>query len=487
MDVNKVKSQIMSGAIWKFFERFSAQAVSFVISLILARLLEPDAYAVVAMVNVFLSLAEVFITSGLNTALIQNKEAGTNEFSTVFYCNCILSVVLYAVLFFTAPFLSNFYRMPQLTVVLRVVGLRLILSAVQAIQVAYVSKKMQFKKFFISTLSGTVVSGAVGIGMAVAGFGVWALVAQIMVSTVVNTLVLYITVEWRPTWYFNLKNAVSMLKFGVNVMCSNLIGTLFNQLHSLIIGRAYTANDLAYYDKGKNLPRLVNDNVASSLQTVLFPAMSNVGEPEAVKAIAKKSSRMMSFIMFPLMVGLIAVAEPMIYVLLTEKWVPAIPYIRIIALEGIIGVIDSANGLQVLRALGYSGKTLQLEFIKKPLALLIIFLAIPYGVTVLAWTVPLTALFAMIINTAAAGKVSGYRLWEQVKDCAPAFWMSGVMGICVYAVSLLGMSHFATLILQIVLGIMIYVGLSILTKNTEFGSLWAVVKNILKRGKKDGN
>ena len=177
----------------------------------------------------------------------------------------------------------------------------------------------------------------------------------------------------------------------------------------------------------------------------------------------------------------------MIHVLLTEKWLPAIPYIRIIALEGIIGVIDSANGLQVLRALGYSGKTLQLEFIKKPLAILIIFLAIPYGVTALAWTVPINSMLAMVINTAAAGKVSGYRLWEQVKDCAPAFWMSGVMGVCVYAVSLLGMGHFATLLVQVMLGVAIYVGLSVLTKNTEFASLWAVVKNILKRGKKDGN
>ena len=485
MNDNQLKRQITSGVIWKFGERFAAQGVSFIVSLVLARILMPDDYGVVAMVNVFISIADVLVSGGLNSALIQNNHAGQKEFSTIFYCNFIFSIFLYGILFVSAPYIARFYSMPSLTLVIRVFSLRLLPASYQAIQVAYVSKKMMFKKFFFSTLGGTIFSAVVGILMATKGFGVWSLVAQYMTYTVIDTLILFITVRWHPSLYFNVKEAFPMIKFGWNVMCANVIGVIFNQLNSFIIGKKYTTSDLAYYDRGKNLPRLVTDNISSSLQSVLFPAMANSGNVETIKKIARKSTRYMAYILFPLMIGMIVVAEPLVEVLLTKKWLGAVPFIRLICLEGMIGVMDSTNGLQVLKARGKSEKILKLEFVKKPIAIIVIIISMQFGVMGVAVSVPLTAFITMLINTGAATKVSGYTIVEQLKDIFPAFAMSTIMGIVVYIMNFFNWNIYVKLVMQILTGIVIYIILSVVTKNEEYKSILKLLRGITKRGETD--
>ena len=298
-------------------------------------------------------------------------------------------------------------------------------------------------------------------------------------------LILFITVRWHPSLYFNVKEAFPMIKFGWNVMCANVIGVIFNQLNSFIIGKKYTTSDLAYYDRGKNLPRLVTDNISSSLQSVLFPAMANSGNVETIKKIARKSTRYMAYILFPLMIGMIVVAEPLVEVLLTKKWLGAVPFIRLICLEGMIGVMDSTNGLQVLKARGKSEKILKLEFVKKPIAIIVIIISMQFGVMGVAVSVPLTAFITMLINTGAATKVSGYTIVEQLKDIFPAFAMSTIMGIVVYIMNFFNWNIYVKLVMQILTGIVIYIILSVVTKNEEYKSILKLLRGITKRGETD--
>lgn len=270
-----LKNKVFSGLIWKFAERILAQGVSFIVSVVLARILMPSDYGIVALILVFINIANVFVTSGFSTALVQNKDANSVDFSTNFYCSFALSILVYGILFAIAPFLSQFYEMPDLALILRVFALRIPLSAYSAIQHAYVERYMIFKRYFFSTLGGTLISGVVGIMMAYNGFGAWALIAQYFTNTIVDILVLSITVPWHPEFRFSWKSAKSMMNYGWKILVADLSGTFFDQLRSLIVGKAYTSADLAFYNKGNQLPSLITTNISSSIMTVLFPAIAN--------------------------------------------------------------------------------------------------------------------------------------------------------------------------------------------------------------------
>lgn len=251
MNTNNSGNKIVTGMIWRFGEKITAQAVSFIVSIILARLLMPEDYGVVAIVNVFIAIAEIFVTSGLGTSLIQKKDADDLDFSTVFWCNLVLSSFLYIIVFVLAPMIARFYSMPLLTPVLRIFSLRLPISAVNSIQNAYVSRKMDFRKFFFATLIGTVVSAIVGIVMAYNGFGVWALIAQYLTNSIIDTIVLFTIINWHPRFEFSSYRAKPLISYGWKILATDFIGTVFNQLNSFIIGKEYTSADLAYYTQGK--------------------------------------------------------------------------------------------------------------------------------------------------------------------------------------------------------------------------------------------
>lgn len=357
-------NKIVSGMMWSFSEKIAAQVVSVVVSIILARLLMPDDYGVVAIVYIFTVIAEIFVTSGLGTALIQKKDADDTDFSTLFWCNLILSLILYLVLFFLAPVIAYFYDNALLTSVIRVLGIKLPVSAVNSIQYAYVSRKMEFRKFFFATSIGTVVSAVVGISMAYSGFGVWSLVAQYLTNSVIDTSVLFLVNKWHPNFVFSIQRAKPLIKYGWKILATDFIGTVFNQLNALIIGKAYTPADLAYYTQGNKIPDLVNNNINSSLSAVLFPAFSLSNDIEEIKRIRRKCLMIMGYVVFPLMFGMIAVADKMIIVLMTEKWLLAVPFVRISCIAAVIGIFGTTL-IQEIKAIGRSDVTLKIELLKK--------------------------------------------------------------------------------------------------------------------------
>lgn len=478
---SSLKTKIVSGMIWKFGERIVAQGVSFIVSMVLARLLMPEDYGTVSVVLLVINVANVFINNGLSVALIQKKEVSQRAFSTVFYCNLLLGVFVYFILYAAAPLIANIYKTPELVSILRILALILPISSVQSVQNAYVSKNMLFQKFFFSTIGGTIFSGIIGIGMAMAGFGAWALVAQYMVNVIVNTLIMFIVIDWRPSAEFSFPDIVPLIKYGWNVLCTDLIGTFSNQFNDFLIGAKCSTVDLAFYSKGKQLPHMVSTNIYTTILSVLFPAMSIVNNnPEEVKKMSRKSIQLLSFVMFPVMVGLIVVAKSVIILLFTEKWLESVPFLRIICLEGMVSVIGTIS-LQSLKAMGRSDIMLKLEFIKKPIYFIGVLFLMRYGVFALALALPINALIELIINAFPTNKIIHYHLGEQLLDCFPSLLLSCTMGILVFCVSLFEWNLYITLGVQIIVGVVSYFLLGYITKNTSMMYLLDMVKAKLRR------
>lgn len=466
MEANRGK-QIVSGMMWRFAEKITAQSVSFIVSIVLARILMPDDYGVVAIVCVFTAIAEIFVTSGLGTALIQKKNATQVDFSTVFWCNLALSCIIYAVIFFAAPYIAAFYKFPLLTLVIRVLAIKIPINAFNSIQNAYVSRKMQFKKFFFATIIGTVVSAIVGIYMAYNGFGVWALVAQILTNNIIDTIVLFLLIEWKPKLEFSFQNAKPLFDYGWKILATDLVGTIFNNLNAFIIGKKYSSADLAYYERGKKFPDMINNNVGTTLSSVLFPAMSLSDGLDDIRRIRRKSLKMMEYVMFPLMLGMFVVADKMILVLLTEKWLFAVPFVRISCISAVVGILGTTL-IQEIKAIGRSDITLKLELIKKPIYLVVVLIAMQISVKAMAYSLIIIDLIAFGFNVYPVRKYIGFDFKLHLVDALSSLWMTGVMCIFMYGVDLVISNALFAFVAQIVVGIMIYFILSIVSRNDSF-------------------
>ena len=312
--------RVIINFLWRFAERCGAQLVTFLVSLILARLLEPEVYGTIALVTVLITILNVFIDSGMANALIQKKDADDLDFSSMFYFNIAVCCLLYLLMFLAAPLIAAFYEIPELTPVVRVLSLTLIISGLKNVQQAYVSRTMQFKRFFFATLGGTVGAAVVGILMAYRGLGIWALVAQQLFNTAVDTLVLWITVRWRPRRVFSFERLKGLLSYGWKLLVSALLDTVYNNIRQLIIGKLYTSADLAYFNRGKQFPNLFITNVNSSIDSILLPTMSREQDDKSrMKDLTRRAIKTSTYIMAPLMVGLACCAVPLIRFLLTDK------------------------------------------------------------------------------------------------------------------------------------------------------------------------
>lgn len=484
-----LKAKTISGVIWKFGERVSAQLVNFVVSIILARLLLPDDYGLIALVTVFITICNKIVISGFATSLIQKKDADNLDFSTVFYFSLAVAVVLYTVLFFTAPFIADFYSAesdPELFIqVIRVMGLNLFVIAVNSVQQAYVSRTMQFRKFFFSTIIGTVASAVAGIAMAYAGKGVWALVAQNMILAVVNGVVLWFMVKWRPQLKFSFKRLKALYSYGWKIFVASLIKILYTDLRSLVIGKVYTAADLAFYNKAQSFPQLIDTNVEGTIDSVLFPAISKKqSNVDDMRAMLRRAIKTTSFILMPLLAGLSAAAKPFIIILLTDKWAESIPLMQILAFSFVFAPVELEN-LQAIKAIGRSDIALKVEIIKKVVGVLILIASIPFGVTAIAVGMVISTTLSAIINAIPNKKLLGYTFKMQLSDIAPSLLLSLVMFAAVYPISLLNINIFAMLILQVAVGVVIYVGLSAVFKVESFKYILSMLKSFLKRGKKN--
>ena len=474
---------VISGFLWRFAERCGAQIVTFIVSIVLARILAPEDYGVISLITVFTTILQVFVDSGLGTALIQKYNADDLDFSSVFYFNFIVCIVLYAGMFVASPHIASFYNNPSLTPIIRVISLTIIISGVKGIQQAYVSRNMLFKRFFFATIGGTIFSAFLGIWMAYKGYGVWALVAQQLSNTTIDTIILWMTVKWRPKFMFSWNRLKGLLSYGWKLLVSALLDTCYNNLRNLIIGKMYSSSDLAFYNEGDKFPKTAATNINTSIDSVLLPTMANVqNDREQVKAMTRRAIKTSIYIMAPIMIGLAVCSESVVLLLLTEKWLPCVLYLRIFCITYMFWPVHTAN-LNAIKAMGRSDWFLRLEVIKKIMGMAILLSTMWFGVDVMAYSLLLSGFLSQLINSWPNKKLLGYSYWEQLKDFLPSLLISVLMGAIVYCVEFIDLPTIATLAIQVCTGVVVYTGLSALLKLEEFSYILEVVKSVL-RGRK---
>lgn len=472
---------VISNFIWRFAERCGAQLVTFIVSIVLARILAPEDYGTIALVTVFTTILQVFVDSGLGTALIQKKNADDLDFSSVFYFNFVVCLVLYAAMFVAAPVIAKFYGDVTLTPIIRVISLTIVISGVKGIQQAYVSKNMLFKRFFFSTIGGTIFSAFIGIGLAKAGYGVWALVAQQLSNATVDTVILWITVRWRPRKNFSWERLKGLLSFGWKLLVSSLLDTCYNNLRNLIIGKMYSPSDLAFYNQGDKFPKLIVTNINTSIDSVLLPTMSSAQDDrERVKNMTRRAIKTSTYVMAPLMMGLAFCATTIVKLVLTDKWLPCVPFLRIFCITYMFWPVHTAN-LNAINAMGRSDWFLRLEIIKKIMGMAILLSTMWFGVMAMAYSLLLSSVLSQIINSWPNRKLLGYGYLEQVRDFAPGILLAVAMGICVYLIGYISLPTIVTLGIQILAGATFYIGISAILKLEEFEYLLGMIKSFLNR------
>ena len=469
--------------IWRFAERCGAQGVAFIVSLVLARLLDPETYGIVALVTVFTAILQVFVDSGMANALIQKKNADDLDFSTAFYFNLTVCIVLYLGMFFAAPLIADFYNMPDLTPVVRVLSLTIVVSGVKNVQQAYVSRHLKFKLFFFATLGGTVGAAIIGIIMAYCGMGVWALVTQQLFNVILDTIILWITVKWRPKAMFSMERLKGLFGYGWKLLVSGLLDTVYNNVRQLIIGKFYSSADLAFFNKGKQFPNLIITNINTSIDSVLLPVISTAQDDlTRVKAMTRKAIKTSSFVIWPLVMGMAACAEPIVRILLTDKWLPCVFYLQIFCFTYGFWPVHTAN-LNAIKAVGRSDIFLKLEIQKKIIGVISILAALPFGVQAIAIAYGLTSPINALINSRPNRSLLNYGYREQIIDMLPSMLLSGFMGVVVYFMNWININIYLLLLLQVIVGVAIYVGGAYIFKFESLSYIAQFAREKLKKGR----
>lgn len=464
MAEENLKTKIKKGFIWKFGEKIVVQLTQLIIQIILARILFPDDFGVLAILNVFIALCDVFILYSFSSALIRKNDADQIDFSSVFYFNVVFSIFLYFILFFTAPLISYFYEMESLTNLLRVLSLNIIIGSLSSIQNVLISKRLNFKITFFKSFLVVLSYAAVSIAMAMNGFGVWSLVVGKVVSTLVGTLALVVMVRWIPSLSFSYRRMKSLFSFSSKILGTNLLSSLFQNFSSLIIGKYYTTEDLGYYNKGQQLPQTAMVAIDGSLSEVLYPSMSIVQEDEgALKSMLSRSLSSIYFVVTPIMIGGLVVAPQLIPVLLTDKWINSIPFFQ---LQCIICMFWPMNAEHhMLNAKGMSKITFFISLSANLITFVFILIGVRYSIYIIMIGTIVGNLISVVLSSVFAKKYCYYGFVDLLKDIGPSLFTALTMGVIVYFISYLPLSRFFVLCIQILVGFVYYFALSILIKN----------------------
>lgn len=477
-----IKNKVIGGMAWIFGERIMGQLVSMVVTIILARLLAPEYYGTISIVLVCINLLDVFVTSSFGSALVQKQDADTLDFDTAFVLSFSLSLLLYGLLFLISPFVAALYEIPELTPILRVMGLRLPLASVNNTQNAYVQRMMNFKRSFLAHMFSTIGSGIAGIAMAYAGFGVWALVTQNLTNMLAVTVILTVMSEWKPQLRFSMDRAKGIWTFGSKVLLTQMVVTLNDDLRSLIVGKVFGTADLAYYDQGKKYPSFIMVNISSTIDRVMLPAYAQVQEDrEKILAMLRRSIRVGLYVLVPVLLGFCMVSESFVEVLLTEKWMACVPFMQVFCLSFLTRPLESSSR-QALLAIGESGACLR--------AIILINITSLTGVLVSVFI--LESVFAIALSSLAMTAVSlicflslskkffGYSLKMQLQDAAPTILVGLIMCAVVGLLGLIDMPAIIMLVLQIVVGVAVYVACSAVLKLETFTYLLDMLKGFRK-------
>ena len=478
------RKTVTSNLMWRFLERFGVYIVSFVISVVLARILEPATYGVVALMTVVITFLDVFVTGGFANSLIHDKEATEKDFNTLLVFNVLLSVTLYLVLFFGAPFFAAYYGEPILTGLVRVSGLTLLISGVKSLQYAYVAKRLEFKKFFFATIGGTIFSGILGVSMALLGFGAWALVVQGVVNHTIDSLILWFAIRWRPKIEFAPKLFWKHFSFGWKVLLYKIIYNISNNVRQLVIGKRYSAEDLSFYNRGKTYPNIIGQNITNAVNSVMYPVLAKTqDDTNRFNDILAKTYKTNAFVMLPLCAGLFCTAESFIHLLIGAKWLPCVPYIRIFCVVIFFNSVEAffSNGPM---ALGKSTATMVLGILECVLSILLLIVAIPFGVMAIGYSMIVSSALNCLIYVIYLHVLTGFKTGRCVLHSLDSLLATVLMGAVVLALGLLPLPYYVLFFIQVVFGVGAYYFFSRLLKNESLDYCLSLVKEMLGKKKK---
>lgn len=478
-------NKTLSGFIWKLLERFGVLGVQFILQIILARILTPEHYGILSIMLIFTTLANVFIQQGFNTSLIQNKDVDEDDYSSVFWISIFIATVLYIIIFICSPYIGEFYNIPIIVEPLRVLALMLFPGALNSIQLAKVTREMDFKKIFYSNMVAVVISGVAGIIVALNGGGLWSLVIQTMLNAVIICVVMYFTSNLKLKFVCNLKRVKVLFSFGWKLLVSSLLDTLYQDLRSMVIGKKYDSTTLGFHERGKQFPQFLIGAINGAIQSVLLPVMSEKQDDKLkIKSMMRTSIMVSAYIIFPMMAGLAAVATPFVKVVLTDKWLFCVPYLQAYCFSNAFVPVQSCN-LQAINAMGRSDIFLKLEVIKKiqgviVLAIVILCFDSPLAIALSGLVTTWTGWF---INSYPNKKLVSYSYKEQILDLLPSMIITSIMGILVYIIGFIGGNPLVTMVIQIVSGVIIYILLSVIIKPKAYIYLLRQVKITLLKSK----
>lgn len=473
---DNLKAKTVNGVIWSSIDRFTTQGIQFVFSILIARLLLPSDYGVVAMLGIFMGVSQCFIDSGFSTALVRKLDRTEVDFSTVFYFNNIVAVLFYALLWLASPYIAAFYDLPLLEDVTKIVGLNLIIGTLGGIQNAKLSIAIDFKTRAKISVITTIFTGVVGLYLAYRGYGVWALVLQGLSSNILRTLLLWVYVKWRPQWVFSWKSFREMFSFGSKMLASGLLDTIYNNIYTIVIGKCFNSAALGVYSRADGLAQFPSSNITGVLQAVTFPVLSSIQNDEERLAVGyKKLLRLSAFVIFPAMVGLAAVADPFIRLALTDKWEGAIRFLQIICFSMMWYPIHAIN-LNLLTATGRSDYFLKLEVIKKVQGVIVLAVTVPMGLVAMCYGRIISSLISLVWNTYYTKKIIGYGYVQQMKDLMHILLHSLVMGAITYGVVGILPNLWLKLIVGILVGVVYYIAGAYLMKFEEMQELLLIIK-----------
>lgn len=475
---DSLKSKTISALSWSFLESIGLQSVRFVIGILLARLLFPEQFGLIAMLMIFIAVSQSFLDSGFRAALIQKHTVTQLDTCSIFYFNIVVGMAAAGLLCLIAPWIADFYIQPTLTPLTRVLSLVIVINSFGLIQDAIITKQLNFKiKTKIIMIAGTL-SGIIGVAMAIIGFGVWSLVGQQVSSAFFRTISLWFFSPWRPAMIFSFNPLREMFGFGSRLLFSDLLNRIFDNIYLLVIGRLFSATDLGFFTRAKMLQELPSDTLAAMFGRVTFPVFSTIQNDTArLKRAFKKVLTSMVLVNFPMMIGLAIIARPLVLVLLTEKWAPCIPYMQLFCVIGLLYPLHVIN-LDVLTALGRSDLYLRLEFIKKALIVVNIAITWQWGISAMIYGMIAVSIVSYYLNSYYTGVLIGCPLWDQLQAMVSYLIFAVIMGIVVYAAGMLPLSsYWFMLLVQIIIGIIIYVFLCWQFRMAAFFEILQVVSD----------
>ncbi|MDE6191899.1 MAG: lipopolysaccharide biosynthesis protein [Muribaculum sp.] len=471
-----LKDKTVKGLAWSSIERFSTMFIQLAVNIVLARILMPEDFGMVAMLAVFIQFSQAFIDSGFSNALIQRKNRTEADYCTVFYFTVAVSTVLYVLLYISAPYISDFYNMPQLTEVARVLGLGLIIGSLAAVHKTRLSIELKFKVQAVISLLSAVISGTISITMAYCGLGVWALVLQSLVSLGTQTLLVYLLgTRWLPSLIFSVRSFKELFGYSSKLLLSSLLHLLYRNLYPIVIGKRYAATELGYYNRADLLSSMSIQSITLVLAKVAFPIFSSIQDDnDKLRVAYSKYISYASLVVFPVMLGISALAKPLIVVAMTEKWLMAVPMLQILAASCIFDHITSIN-LNVLYVKGRSDLALRLEIIKKTIAISILFAMMPFGIIAICWGQFIYNIIATILNTRYTNMLIGLPFKSQMRDFMPYLGCSVLMAAIVWYVTLILPSYVLQLFIGIPLGVVVYVGAVYIFMRSSFNEFCGMI------------